>query len=179
VLSEGRVIAPGIEAISEWTDADRFFGGLELFRAGKAPLLIFTGAEVSSDSSVATEGQVLARYAESMGVPEGQIKQTTRVTTTEEEAHAVAKILQQQVAGPTLKRDLSHVLLVTSAFHMSRARRLFERAGMVVTPFPVDFKVPTGGRLSVLSFLPNAAALQQTEMALREQYGKLFYLIFK
>ena len=34
VLSEGRVIAPGKAAISEWGDAYRFFGGMELFNAG-------------------------------------------------------------------------------------------------------------------------------------------------
>ena len=43
VLSEGRVVAPGKAAVSEWKDADRFFGGMELFKAGKAPLLVFTG----------------------------------------------------------------------------------------------------------------------------------------
>jgi uncharacterized SAM-binding protein YcdF (DUF218 family) len=44
VLSTGRVVAPGRAAISEWTDPDRFFAGVELFQAGKAPLLVFTGA---------------------------------------------------------------------------------------------------------------------------------------
>ncbi|MBM3275067.1 MAG: YdcF family protein, partial [Candidatus Sericytochromatia bacterium] len=43
VLSSGRIVAPGPAAISEWQDADRFFAGLELFKAGKAPLLVFTG----------------------------------------------------------------------------------------------------------------------------------------
>jgi hypothetical protein len=43
VLSEGRVVVPGKAAVSEWSDADRFFGGVELFRAGKSPLLVFTG----------------------------------------------------------------------------------------------------------------------------------------
>ena len=42
VLSGGRVTAPGDPPVSEWNDGDRFFGGIELFRAGKAPLLIFT-----------------------------------------------------------------------------------------------------------------------------------------
>ena len=34
----------------------------------------------------------------------------------------------------------SRVLLVTSAFHMRRAQRLFERQGLQVLPFPVDFQ---------------------------------------
>jgi uncharacterized SAM-binding protein YcdF (DUF218 family) len=62
---------------------------------------------------------------------------------------------------------------------MPRARRLFERAGMSVTPFPVDFKVPAGGTVSVLDFLPAAGALTQTEMALREGYGRLFYFVVR
>ena len=43
VLSSGRVVAPGAAAVSEWGDANRFYGGVELFQAGRAPLLIFTG----------------------------------------------------------------------------------------------------------------------------------------
>ena len=34
----------------------------------------------------------------------------------------------------------SRVLLVTSTFHMRRAQRLFERQGLKVLPFPVDFQ---------------------------------------
>lgn len=44
VLSGRRVVAPGAGATSEWNDPDRFFGGVELFELGKAPLLVFTGA---------------------------------------------------------------------------------------------------------------------------------------
>ena len=43
VLSGGRHPAPGSARVSEWHDPDRFLAGLELFRAGKAPRLIFTG----------------------------------------------------------------------------------------------------------------------------------------
>ena len=71
------------------------------------------------------------------------------------------------------------MLLVTSAFHMPRARRLFERAGVSVIPFPVDFKVSAGGALSALDFLPTGAALRQTEMAMREGYGRLFYFVVR
>ena len=34
----------------------------------------------------------------------------------------------------------ARILLVTSAFHMRRAQRLFERQGPKVLPFPVDFQ---------------------------------------
>ena len=44
VLSSGRSIAPGSGRVSEWGDAARFFGGVELFGTGKARLLVFTGA---------------------------------------------------------------------------------------------------------------------------------------
>jgi uncharacterized SAM-binding protein YcdF (DUF218 family) len=179
VLSEGRVIAPGKAAVSEWRDADRFFGGVELFKAGKSPMLVFTGGAAPWEPNAAPEGDVLAEYAKALGVPDRQIVKTPRVMNTAEEALAVATLLRGRLSGPTWRGGPPRVLLVTSAFHMPRARRLFERAGMSVIPFPVDFKVSAGGTLSVLDFLPTAAALQQTELALREEYGRLFYFVVK
>ena len=179
VLSEGRVVAPGKAAVSEWSDADRFFGGVELFKAGKSALLVFTGGAAPWEPNAALEGDVLAEYAKAMGVPDGQILKTPRVTNTAEEAAAVATLLRGHFSGPTWRGSAPRVLLVTSAFHMPRARMLFERAGMSVIPFPVDFKVPAGGTLSVLAFLPTAAALAQTEMAMREWYGRLYYLVVR
>ena len=55
---------------------------------------------------------------------------TPPVVNTAEEAAAIRQLL------PTGAR----VLLVTSAFHMRRAQRLFERQGLKVLPFPVDFQ---------------------------------------
>lgn len=179
VLSEGRVVAPGKAAVSEWSDADRFFGGVELFKAGKSPLLVFTGGAVPWEPSVAPEGDVLTEYAKAMGVPDGQIVKTPRVTNTAEEALAVATLLRGRLSGPTWRGGPPQVLLVTSAFHMPRARRLFERAGMSVIPFPVDFKVSAGRTISVIDFLPSGGALAQTEMAMREGYGRLFYFIVR
>ena len=179
VLSEGRVVAPGKAAVSEWNDADRFFGGLELFKAGKAPLLVFTGGAAPWEPNAVLEGDVLTGYATAAGVPEGQILKTSRVTNTAEEAMAVAKLLRERFSSSTSRGITPRVLLVTSAFHMPRARRLFERAGMFVFSFPVDFRVPAGRSLSLLAFLPTAGALQQTEMAMREGYGQLFYFVVR
>ena len=71
------------------------------------------------------------------------------------------------------------VLLVTSAFHMHRSQRLFERQGMQVLPVPVDFQA--SGRWAgplwrdPTQWLPSATALNNSSRALRELLGRLVY----
>jgi uncharacterized SAM-binding protein YcdF (DUF218 family) len=168
VLSAGRTAAPGPEQVSEWRDANRFFGGVELFLAGKAPLLVFTGAWTSSDPALPREGEVLAAQAKALNVPPEQILVTGDVANTADEAREVAALLKPRVARAP------RVLLVTSAFHMPRARQVFEQAGVIVDPFPVSFS-GSGSRLALTSVLPSVSALSQTQTALRELYGRAFY----
>jgi len=47
----------------EWGDPDRFFGGIALFKAGKAQKLVFTGGKMQWDKAKKTEGEVLKEYA--------------------------------------------------------------------------------------------------------------------
>lgn len=166
VLSGGRVVAPGPAAISEWSDADRFFGGVELFQAGKAPLLVFTGGWFPYAPSAPLEGDILKGYAMAFGVPPERVLVTGRVVNTFEEAQATSALLNQR------SPPASRILLVTSAFHMDRATTQFERAGLTVLPYPVDFGVTQAHTFSVLDLLPNGAALARTQVALREVYGR-------
>ncbi len=169
VLSAGRVVAPGPERVSEWGDANRFFGSLELVRAGRAPLLVFTGAAVSWEPDAPLDGAVLAAAAEANGMPANQIAVTGRIGNTAEEAREVLQLLRGR------GQSQPHIILVTSAFHMPRARQQFEERGMTVDPFPVDFWLSEGTRWTMLDVLPSVSALRQTETALREQYGRAFY----
>ncbi len=43
----------------EWGDPDRFFGGVALFKSGKAKKLVFTGGKMPWDKVKKTEGEVL------------------------------------------------------------------------------------------------------------------------
>lgn len=172
VLSGGRVLAPGNPPVSEWDDADRFFGGVELCKAGKAPLLIFTGGWTPWQPQLQPEGQMLISYAVEFGLQNARMLTTCKVINTAEEARAVADLL---VAKKEEGKTRSRVLLVTSAFHMRRAKLLFERVGLEVVPFPVDFQVSTGRKLTPLDFFPSVNSLSRTETALREFYGILFY----
>ena len=74
------------------------------------------------------------------------------------------------------------ILLVTSAFHMKRAETLFSRRGLIVKPFPVDFKSNFKYELSSFKnpylWIPNSSSLHSFSIGLREIFGRAFYRIF-
>jgi uncharacterized SAM-binding protein YcdF (DUF218 family) len=158
--------------LGEWSGAaDRFEGGIELFRSGKAPMLVFTFGQVPWQSSSRPEGPMLAKRAMALGVPGSAIRVTGYGANTAEEALAVSALTG---VG---KGQNKRIILVTSAFHMNRAAMLFRRAGFVVEPYPVDFRDHAGMRTTVLSFLPDAEALDHSATAMREALGIGFYLV--
>lgn len=209
--------------LGEWSDAvDRFEGGVELFQARKAPILIFTGGHVPWRPEDRPEGEILKERAVKLGAPGEKIQVTGKVGNTEDEAEAVKEILgyaerkKAKSGPPSLQTSLRsngaleggrgaaeggrrenvggrmsedrrqravggkpRIILVTSAFHMRRAKMLFERQGFEVEPFPVDFQVSDRPTTTVLSFLPSAQALAKSEMAMREGVGMLYYTFIK
>ncbi|RJT36143.1 YdcF family protein [Mesorhizobium waimense] len=65
-------------------------------------------------------------------------------------------------------------LLVTSAFHMPRAKALFDKAGFATIPWPVDYR--TSGKEGVGMFRDNSAdSIQTTTIAMREWIGLFAY----
>ena len=52
---------------------------------------------------------------------------------------------------------------------------LFRRAGLEVLPFAVDFQTKLG--ITPRSFIPSGHTLPQTESALKEIYGRMYYWI--
>lgn len=179
VVLSGMLRAPrGSTQITEWGEPNRFFGGVELFKAGKAPRLVFTGGWLPWEPDAPLEGGVLMNFAESFGIPRSAMLTTGPVSNTADEAEAVSALLS---GGPsdTTTPPKAKILLVTSAYHMKRARALFERAGLEVVPFPVDFHVSDLTKLTAMDFLPSGSALWMTESALREIYGRVFWTIWK
>ncbi len=153
----------------EWGDPDRFFGGLDLFKAGKANKLVFTGGKMPWDNSKKTEGEVLKEYAIKNGIPSEKIFITKDVENTAEEA----------IAAKVLINSSKRIILVTSAFHMYRSKKLFEKQGFNVIPYKVDFKTIRNKKITILDFLPNAGNIKDSEIGIRELFGRMFYFIFR
>ena len=154
----------------EWGDGvDRFMGGIELLRAERAPLLIFTRGQVPWMREMRPEGEFLAEEARAIGIPSSRLALTRVAANTAEEARAVRALVDSLGVG-------RRILLVTSAFHMSRSERLFTGQGFTVTPFPVDFGQALRAR-TPMDFLPDAEALEDTDRVLREFIGRGYYRV--
>lgn len=152
--------------VPDWGDPDRFLGGVELALANKAPKLVFTGGKLPWQQSDETEGEVLSRYAQMMQVPANKILITEPVQNTEQEAQAVRKVL-----GPVTNK----IILVTSGFHMQRAKALFEQSGFEVFAYPVDVTGQSTEKITAINFLPNADALARASLTVREYLGRFYY----
>ena len=149
----------------EWTDSvDRIFAGIDLFKENKAPFLILTGGKLPW-SVGKPEGEYLRDVAMKYGIPKKYILLSKNVENTDQEAKAVRKILST---------DDPKVILVTSAFHMPRAKKVFEAAGITVIPFPVDFR-SRAEKLTFMNFIPSAAAFYSTSSFIREIIGRAYY----
>jgi len=149
----------------EWGDSDRFFAGIDLLKSGKAPTLIFTRGKMPW-SNLPAEGELLKSKAVELGINESQILLSNIVANTSEEAEAVAQLISAN--------GIKRIVLITSSFHMPRAKLLFDKQGIDSVPFATDFKA-TGQTLSWLSFLPSAWGFGRTSEGIREYIGRFYY----
>jgi uncharacterized SAM-binding protein YcdF (DUF218 family) len=118
-----------IVAISGDTGA-RADTAVTLWKAGWAPVIVFSGAAIDPES--VSSGEIMRREALRQGVPESATLVEPASTTTEENAAEVAKLMVQ--------RKLRSAILVTSPYHQRRASfeftRAFEPRGLVFRNYP-------------------------------------------
>ena len=126
---------------------------------------MFTGGKMPWDNAKKTEGDVLKEYAISNGILSKKIFVTKNVENTADEAVAVKELISSS----------KRIILVTSAYHMYRAKRLFEKQGFNVIPYKVDYKVERNKEMLIMDFLPDAESLKRTETGIREFMGRLIY----
>lgn len=71
--------------------------------------------------------------------------------------------------------QVSRIYLVTHAWHMPRALRAFEAAGLEVVAAPTAFRAWPALRLA--SFLPSARSLRESSWAVHEWLGRIWYAV--
>ena len=148
----------------EFSDAvDRIFAGIKLLKMGKAQKIILTRGKLPWSIGV-PEGEFLAEFIQSQGIDPNRILLTEIVQNTNDEAKAISQMLPKN----------SEVILVTSAFHMPRAKKVFQNQNLKVVPFAVDFRSSTK-KIDILDFLPQAKAFKDSNFYFREIIGRAYY----
>ena len=75
-------------------------------------------------------------------------------------------------------RGVTRIFLVTHAWHMGRAKGVFEQQGFAVTAAPTGFSTRDAMTRGALAWVPDANALSDTRQALHEWLGRLWYALF-
>ena len=143
---------------------DRILSGIDLFKEDKASYLILTNGKLPWSLGI-PEGEYLKKFSIKFGIPEDRILLTDNVQNTDQEAKSVKKLL---------KTNKANIILVTSAFHMPRAKKIFEATNIKVIPFAVDFRTSIK-KITIIDFMPSANSLKDTSNFFREMIGRLYY----
>lgn len=164
VLLGGAVTAAGATADQvAWGDnVDRLTVTYELLRTGRARFAIVSGGHFSD--ALPTEAEYLSRQLLAWGIePERVIVEPTALNTREN-ASASKAIIDA--------RGFRQVLVVTSAFHMTRALACFRAVGLEPDALPVDYRMRDP---ATSAWLPRTRFLHESTEALREYSGRFVY----
>ena len=174
-----------------WSGADRVWQAARLYKAGKAQKVIATG-----NGAVDTTLPLLLDF----GVAKADVSFMDAVNT-EEEARSISKMLVQSVGVEELgveefgesdspTHPINHsstarpkVLLVTSAWHMKRARLMFEKYApdIEVACAPADFENTIMAEKTPLfkMLLPDPNVFMLNSVAFHEWVGIVGYRVMR
>lgn len=159
----------------------RFVEGLAFAKKYNLPIIFAGGGWV--EQSGITEATAAKESADKLADAFGFSKPTTATlhggfgvlyddkseNTLQNARNSMAIIKQNGIQNPK-------IVLVTSAFHMKRAKIIFEKNGFNVTPYAVGFCTKRGD-ISYLSFLPEFGNIEDSFIVFHEYLGILKFFV--
>jgi uncharacterized SAM-binding protein YcdF (DUF218 family) len=151
---------------------DRAASAFELFRQGKAPLLLCTGGKGESGERTVSEADDMRALMESFGVQHEKILVETNSQTTVECAVSSRPLIES--------KHIRRLFLVSNALHMPRVMGVFRRQypSLDLIPAPAAYLYPDQpqGQMGALieACWPSAEHLFRSEQVLHE-YVRLLY----
>ena len=136
-------------------ELDRLTQAIQLYRKGKYKKIMLCG----NDNSDLAKAHLL-----SLGIPSSDILIEDRSNNTYENA------IHSQALLKSLSYDTKRLLLITSAWHMRRAYGCFEKTGLEVTPFSVDYwtRYNHVKSIGLEDLIPSGSAIGKWRSLLRE-----------
>ena len=150
--------------------SDRVLHAVQLYRQKKIKKILVSGGSGKLLKDQVPEAELLKRLLLLSGIPPRDILTEAESRNTRENALNCAKLLNERFP------DEEH-LLITSAYHMRRAEACFQKAGLEVYPFGVDFRSDSPKYTPDQLLLPSASAIEGWEMVVREWVGMGAYAV--
>ncbi len=141
---------------------ERLLAAQKLLQDGHARLAIVSGGAAWKGGP--SDGALSVAQLAAFGIAPERLVAETSAQNTHDNAVEVAKLVRA--------RGLTRLLMVTSAFHMRRAKGCFDAEGVAVDTLPVDYRMrePGTGR-----WLFRSEHLEASSQAVRELFGRLVY----
>lgn len=114
--------------------ADRITHALQLYRMGKIKKLLITGGQGLNPVNPQSEAELLERFLLMAGVPHADILIEDQSKNTAQNAQFTKVFLEKK--GVSTDQEF---ILITSAFHMYRAKACFDKVGLKTLTFPTDY----------------------------------------
>ena len=150
------------DTVSDYT-LERLRYGTHLARQTRLPILVSGGSVFGEQQP---EAMLMRQTLEhDFNVKVKWVEVASR--TTLENAQRTKAVLTES--------GIRRVYLVTHAAHMARARWAFVESGLDVVPAPMGFTTISKGDLGPLGYIPTAAGLRTSALALRERIGFYWY----
>jgi len=169
VILSGAVSKIGLERVRADANFDRLLQGWRLYKADKAEYIVVSGGNISwmTKRKARTGAARMAEMLRQLGVPEARIISEGKSRNTRENAVYTAQLLQD--------KGVDKVLLCTSALHLRRAKACFEQSGIHVVPVPAAYEYSFYKKASLLDYLPQAMALENSTKCCKEYLGIVYY----
>jgi len=138
----------------------RLIEAIRLSQQNPNTTLVLSGGRVFGS---ATNASVMNNTATTLGISKNHMQIRAGSRDTVSEAKNLKPLLQQH-----------SFVLVTSAYHMPRAMRIFKAAGMRPIPAPTQFLIKIGPS-NPKYYLPNGTSLIYSDIAVHEYLGLLWF----
>lgn len=148
--------------------ADRFIQSAQLLHSGRIQRLIISGGSGNLWRKERKEALFIREQLLKNGIHDSTLLVETESRNTHENAVFTAKLIDSlHIKGP--------FLLITSALHMPRAKKVFLAAGIPFLAYPCDYRVYPQTNDFTNTLLPNINYLKDWEYLIREWVGTLAY----
>jgi uncharacterized SAM-binding protein YcdF (DUF218 family) len=176
--SEIGIVLTGVTNLNKTTTDRTFFGrgadritqALQLYRMGKIKKILITGGQGLNPTNPYSEAELLKRFLIMTGMPDTDILIEEKSVNTRENALFTKEFLEKN--GIATDQEF---VLITSAFHMPRSKKCFDKVGLKTIPFPVDYYSHDLKYDLPELLYPRPEALVNWQLLVREWIGLVVY----